>query len=82
MSRRGRDGKVFEEEQSQPESQLSPAGSEAKRGGFYASQDSDVGAGDDGSFYTWTVEELRAAGACGTPRPPAQTSLTAPAAGR
>ena len=41
---------------------LSPAGSDGQHGGFYASQDSDVGAGDDGSFYTWTVEELRAAG--------------------
>jgi uncharacterized protein len=41
---------------------LSPSGSDAERGGFYASQDSDVGAGDDGSFYTWTLAELRAAG--------------------
>ncbi len=41
---------------------LSPAGSDRKHGGFFASQDSDVGAGDDGSFYTWTSEELRAAG--------------------
>jgi len=41
---------------------LSQAGSDRAAGGFYASQDSDVGPGDDGSFYTWTLEDLRAAG--------------------
>ncbi len=30
-------------------------------GGFYASQDADVGRGDDGDFYTWTPEEVDAA---------------------
>lgn len=28
-------------------------------GGFYASQDADIGPGDDGSYYTWTAEEIR-----------------------
>jgi uncharacterized protein YyaL (SSP411 family) len=30
-------------------------------GGFYASQDADVGADDDGDYFTWTVAEVRAA---------------------
>jgi uncharacterized protein YyaL (SSP411 family) len=30
-------------------------------GGFYASQDADVGPDDDGSYWTWTVGEARAA---------------------
>jgi len=30
------------------------------RGGFYASQDADVGPHDDGDFYTWTLDEVRA----------------------
>ena len=30
-------------------------------GGFYASQDADVGLDDDGDFFTWTLDELRAA---------------------
>ncbi len=30
-----------------------------QRGGFFASQDADVGPGDDGDFFTWTMEELR-----------------------
>lgn len=30
-------------------------------GGFYASQDADVGLDDDGDFFTWTSEEARAA---------------------
>ena len=30
------------------------------RGGFYASQDADVGLDDDGDYFTWTVEEARA----------------------
>ncbi|MGB7266396.1 MAG: thioredoxin domain-containing protein [Terracidiphilus sp.] len=31
-----------------------------ERGGFYASQDADVGLDDDGDYFTWTLEELRA----------------------
>jgi uncharacterized protein len=31
------------------------------QGAFYTSQDADVGAGDDGDYWTWTLEELRAA---------------------
>ena len=30
-------------------------------GGFYASQDADVGLDDDGDYFTWTLEEARAA---------------------
>lgn len=30
-------------------------------GGFYGSQDADVRAGDDGSYFTWTEDEARAA---------------------
>ncbi len=30
-------------------------------GGFYASQDADVGVGDDGAYWTWTVQEAREA---------------------
>ena len=30
------------------------------RGGFYASQDADVGLDDDGDYFTWTVDEARA----------------------
>jgi hypothetical protein len=29
-------------------------------GGFYASQDADVGLDDDGDYFTWTVDEARA----------------------
>jgi hypothetical protein len=32
-----------------------------KRGGFYASQDADINLEDDGDYFTWTVEETRAA---------------------
>ncbi|HUF14055.1 MAG TPA: thioredoxin domain-containing protein [Longimicrobiales bacterium] len=32
-----------------------------EQGGFPASQDADVGAGDDGAYWTWTLEEARAA---------------------
>ena len=35
--------------------------SDPARGGFYASQDADVGLDDDGDYFTWTLEELRAA---------------------
>ena len=31
------------------------------RGGFYASQDADVSLDDDGDYFTWTLDELRAA---------------------
>jgi uncharacterized protein YyaL (SSP411 family) len=30
------------------------------RGGFYASQDADVGLDDDGDYFTWTVDEAKA----------------------
>jgi uncharacterized protein YyaL (SSP411 family) len=36
-------------------------GSDRERGGFYASQDADIGMHDDGDSYTWTVEEAQAA---------------------
>ncbi len=32
-----------------------------ERGGFYASQDADVGLEDDGDYFTWTLDEARAA---------------------
>jgi len=32
-----------------------------ERGGYYASQDADVGLDDDGDYFTWTLEELNAA---------------------
>ncbi len=32
-----------------------------EQGGFYASQDADVGLDDDGDYFTWTVDEARAA---------------------
>ncbi|HYS99912.1 MAG TPA: thioredoxin domain-containing protein [Thermoplasmata archaeon] len=31
------------------------------RGGYYASQDADVGLDDDGDYFTWTLDELNAA---------------------
>ena len=31
-----------------------------ERGGFFASQDADVGLDDDGDYFTWTLEEARA----------------------
>ena len=34
--------------------------SDRERGGFYASQDADVGMEDDGDYFTWTLEEARA----------------------
>ena len=33
--------------------------SDQKAGGFYASQDADVGPGDDGDHFTWTLKEVR-----------------------
>jgi uncharacterized protein len=35
--------------------------SDQPRGGFYAHQDADMRPGDDGGYYTWTIEEVRAA---------------------
>jgi len=35
--------------------------SDQVRGGFYASQDADYSLEDDGDYFTWTLEELRAA---------------------
>jgi len=35
--------------------------SNLENGGFYASQDADVSLDDDGDYFTWTLEELRAA---------------------
>ena len=35
--------------------------SDRKRGGFYASQDADYSMEDDGDYFTWTVEEAKAA---------------------
>jgi uncharacterized protein len=34
--------------------------SDQGRGGFYASQDADYSLDDDGDYFTWTLEELRA----------------------
>jgi hypothetical protein len=34
--------------------------SDQHNGGFYASQDADVSLDDDGDYFTWTLEELRA----------------------
>ena len=35
--------------------------SDRHRGGFYASQDADISLDDDGDYFTWTQQELRAA---------------------
>jgi uncharacterized protein len=35
--------------------------SDQKNGGFFASQDADFSLDDDGDYFTWTLEELRAA---------------------
>ena len=35
--------------------------SDQQHGGFYASQDADVSLDDDGDYFTWTLEEVRAA---------------------
>jgi hypothetical protein len=32
-----------------------------RQGGFYGSQDADVGLDDDGDYFTWTIDEARAA---------------------
>jgi uncharacterized protein YyaL (SSP411 family) len=34
--------------------------SDAQRGAFYTSQDADVAFGDDGDYWTWTLEEAKA----------------------
>jgi uncharacterized protein len=35
--------------------------SDRERGGFYASQDADINMEDDGDYFTWTLDEARAA---------------------
>jgi uncharacterized protein YyaL (SSP411 family) len=35
--------------------------SDREHGGFYASQDADIGMEDDGDYFTWTLDEARAA---------------------
>ncbi|HEX6803174.1 MAG TPA: thioredoxin domain-containing protein [Terriglobales bacterium] len=35
--------------------------SDHKHGGFYASQDADISLDDDGDYFTWTVDEAKAA---------------------
>jgi uncharacterized protein len=35
--------------------------SDRERGGFYASQDADLSMDDDGDYFTWTVDEAKAA---------------------
>src|SRR2546427_1407942 len=35
--------------------------SDRARGGYFASQDADVGPDDDGDYFTWTLDELKAA---------------------
>jgi uncharacterized protein YyaL (SSP411 family) len=35
--------------------------SDGERGGFYASQDADISMDDDGDYFTWTLDEARAA---------------------
>jgi hypothetical protein len=35
--------------------------SDRERGGYYGSQDADINLHDDGDYFTWTVEEARAA---------------------
>ena len=35
--------------------------SDRKHGGFYASQDADISLDDDGDYFTWTLDEARAA---------------------
>jgi uncharacterized protein len=35
--------------------------SDRERGGFYASQDADISLDDDGDYFTWTQDEVRAA---------------------
>jgi uncharacterized protein len=34
--------------------------SDRERGGFYSSQDADISLEDDGDYFTWTLEEIRA----------------------
>ena len=34
--------------------------SDRERGGYYGSQDADIDLGDDGDFFTWTLDEARA----------------------
>ena len=37
---------------------VSEVASDPDRGGFYASQDADVGLDDDGDYFTWTLKEV------------------------
>jgi len=39
---------------------LDAAMTDRERGGFYGSQDADVGLDDDGDYFTWTLHEARA----------------------
>ncbi len=39
---------------------LDAAMTDRERGGFYASQDADVGLDDDGDYFTWTLDEAKA----------------------
>ncbi|MGH9604082.1 MAG: thioredoxin domain-containing protein [Terracidiphilus sp.] len=39
---------------------LDAAMTDRERGGFYASQDADVGLDDDGDYFTWSLSEARA----------------------
>ena len=40
---------------------LDAAMTDRERGGFYASQDADIDLDDDGDYFTWTLDEARAA---------------------
>ena len=37
---------------------VSEVASDTEHGGFYASQDADVGMEDDGDYFTWTLDEV------------------------
>lgn len=51
----------FRETAQQIVSWLDSTMTDRAHGGFYASQDADVGLDDDGDYFTWTVDEARAA---------------------
>ena len=40
---------------------VAEVGSDPELGGFYASQDADVGMDDDGDYFTWTLDEVEQA---------------------
>ncbi len=50
----------FEETAREIVAWLDAAMTDRERGGFFASQDADVGLDDDGDYFTWTLDELRA----------------------